>query len=182
MEFLADISYFTKLATSHTWNMQKEVTIASIIIITKIKSFLDIIIQFSHQDIPWDNHIINQIVPKMISYYTLIQWILKEILSKSNNCFKATRLCSRLISIVSMTSLGCLRQKPSSFENFGCRYSTAFASISSNQNRGSFDLEELGPSMWYRSMWKRKSCFVQKAMFLQAKRWKASEGRTNSHD
>ena len=66
---MVDISHFTKLATSHTWNVQKEVTIASIIIITKIKFFLDIIIQFSHQDIPWDNHIINQIVPKMISLH-----------------------------------------------------------------------------------------------------------------
>ena len=81
---------FTKLATSHsTWNMQKTVTIASIIIIiiTKIKSFLDIYytVQFSHQDIPWDNRIVDQTVPKMISYYTLIQWILKEILSKTIN-------------------------------------------------------------------------------------------------
>jgi len=39
-----NISYFTKLATSHSiWNMQKEVTIASITI-TKIISFLDTII------------------------------------------------------------------------------------------------------------------------------------------
>ena len=42
-----------------------------------------------------------------------------------------------------MTSLGCLRQKPSSFENFGCQYSTALASISSNRNRGSFDSKEV---------------------------------------
>ena len=65
--------------------MQKTVTIASIIIITKIKYFLDIYytVQFSHQDISWDNRIVDQTVPKMISYYTLIQWILKEILSKT---------------------------------------------------------------------------------------------------
>ena len=70
----------------------------------------------------------------------------------TNNC--------RLISTAYVSNLGCLRQKPSSFENFGCRYSTAFASISSNRNRGSFGSEDLGPSKWYRSMWKRKSCFV----------------------
>ena len=51
---------------------------------------------------------------------------------------------------------GCLRQKPS----FGCQYNTAFASISRNRNRGSFVSEELEPLKWYRSMWKRKSCFV----------------------
>ena len=90
--------YFTKLATSHsTWNMQKVVTIASIIIIiTKIKSltpryFLCCTI-FSHQDIPWDNRIVDQTVPKMISYYTLIQWILKEILSKTIKYTFFTRL------------------------------------------------------------------------------------------
>ena len=61
--------------------MQKKVTIASITI-TKIISLLDIIIyyKFSLQDIPWDSPIINQ----TISSYTLIQWILKEILSKTN--------------------------------------------------------------------------------------------------
>lgn len=46
----------------------------------------------------------------------------------------------------------------------------------------SFDLEELGPSQWYRLMCKRKSCFVQKATFSWAKSLKASEGYTNSHD
>ena len=39
-------------------------------------------------------------------------------------------------------------------------YSTAFASISSTRNQGSFDSEELEPLKWYRSMRMRKSCFV----------------------
>ena len=66
-----------------------------------------------------------------------------------------------------MTSLGCLRQKTSSL-----RISEVCASISSNRNRGSFDSEELGPSKWYRSMWKRKSCFVWKATFSGRRVWK----------
>jgi len=95
--------------------------------------------------------------------------------NKSNNgCVivqcETTRLRSRLISVAyMMTSLGCLRQKPS----FGCRYSTSFASISSNRNRDSFDSEELEPLKWYQSMWKRKSCFVWKATFSRAKSLKA---------
>ena len=59
------------------------------------------------------------------------------------NCCKATRIRRRLISVAHVTSLGYLRRKPSSFENFGCRYCTAFASISSNRKRGSFDSEGL---------------------------------------
>lgn len=98
------------------------------------------------------------------------------------SAFAAIRLCSRLLSVAYVTSLDCLHQKISSFGNFGCMYITAFASISSNRNRGSFDLEELGPSKWYRLMCKRKSCFVQKATFSWAKSLKASEGYTNSHD
>ena len=74
VQFMQCFLYFTKLATSHsTWNMQKVVTIASIIIIiTKIKSltpgYLLCCTIFSHQDIPWDNRIVDQTVPKMISY------------------------------------------------------------------------------------------------------------------
>ena len=85
-------------------------------------------------------------------------------------CCEATRLRSRLISVV----LGCLRQKPSWFENFGCMYITSFASISSIRNRGSFDSEELGPSKWYRSMWKRKSCSssCRKPRFRGRRVWK----------
>ena len=65
---------------------------------------------------------------------------LKRQMQKFNRC-EATRLRRRLISVAHVTCLGCLRQKPSSFENFGCRYCNAFASISSNQNRGSIDSE-----------------------------------------
>ena len=74
------------------WNMKKEMTINNYYYHQKIISFLDIMIWFSLQDIPWDNHIINQTIPKMICYYTLIQWILKEILSKTNNFTFYTRL------------------------------------------------------------------------------------------
>ena len=35
------------------------------------------------------------------------------------------------------------------WDNFGCMYIIAFASISSNRNRGSFDSEELPSSKWY---------------------------------
>lgn len=91
------------------------------------------------------------------------------------SAFAATRLRSRLRTVAYVTSLDCLRQKISSFENFGCMYITAFASISSNRNQGSFNLEELGPSKWYPLMCKRKSCFVQKATFSWAKSLKASE-------
>ena len=45
------------------------------------------------------------------------------------------------------------------------------ASISSNRDRGSFDSEELGPSKRYRSMWKKKSCFVWEATFLGRRVW-----------
>ena len=45
-----------------------------------------------------------------------------------------------------MTSLGCLRQAHLTY--LECKYITAFASISSNRNRGAF--EELLPSKWYR--------------------------------
>lgn len=43
-----------------------------LLLITTIKSFLDIYytVQFSHQDIPWDNRIVDQTVPKMISNIT----------------------------------------------------------------------------------------------------------------
>ena len=77
-----------------------------------------------------------------------------------------------IISVTHVTSLGCLRQKPSSFENFGCRYCTAFASISSNRNRGSFDSEGL-------------ECGIDRVGREnpeERKSLKASEGYTDSHD
>ena len=44
-------------------------------------------------------------------------------------------------------------------------YIAAFASISRNRNRGSFDSEELGPSKWYRSMWKKILFRVESHVF-----------------
>ena len=54
-----------------------------------------------------------------------------------------TRLRSRLISVAYVTSLGSLRHRSQvHLSFFGCLYITAFASISSNRNWGSFDSEE----------------------------------------
>ena len=63
-------------------------------------------------------------------------------------------------------------------------YITAFASISSNRNRGSFDSEELGPSKCKVVLIdvEEKIQFRVEATFSRAKSLKASEGYTNSHD
>ena len=98
---------------------------------------------------------------------------IKDIWYYSDNCCESTRLRSRLISVAYLTSLGSLRQKPSSFEIFGCLYITAFASISSNRNRGSFDSQELS---------EEKILFRVESHVFAVEEFEASEGCTNSHD
>ena len=68
------------------------------------------------------------------------QQVGQRVPSISFGC-ETTRPRSRLISDAYVTSLGSLGQKPSSFEMLV--YITAFASVSSNRNRGSFDSDEL---------------------------------------
>ena len=72
--------------------------------------------------------------------------------TRMRTAFFTRALCSRLISVAYVTSLGSLRQKPGAFEIFWIDVSISphlpqFQVY--NWNRGSFDSEELLPSKWY---------------------------------